>query len=339
MPLAAPLEERLQKLREKRSATAAAVKRGPDIFKGTDYPQDWSGFIGQTQAREQLIAQVASARARNVRLDHTLLASGLHGIGKTTIAMLMAGQAGRGLVQVSGALSVSDARDVLLGMTDGDILFWDEIHLAVAGNRNRADWMLPFLTDGTLVTNSGVEQMPDVTVVGATTDVGKLPQTLISRFMVRPTLVGYTPEEGELLVANLSGRMQVPVLARERAAIARAANNNPRDMRMILTAVRDLNYITSGAEPIDLDKAFEWAGVSYDGLSTVAQEMLLTLLVAPDHTASIDSIQAQLSEPGPLRHHEQVLLQRGYVTITGRGRCLTDEGVARAIQLNLERTA
>ena len=337
MPLSPALEEKLAvaygRARSRAKKDRPAVKRGDEIFAGTDYPRDWIGFVGQEQAKEQLQAAIASATRRNARLDHILLASGLHGIGKTTLAMLVAHQADAGLVCVSGALSVDEARDVLTGMQDRDVLFWDEIHLAVAGNRNRADWTLPLLTDGVLMTSRGREEMPDVTVIGATTDLGKLPQTIISRFMVRPKLVEYTPEEGEQLVWNLGQRMGIEVSAEDAPAIATAANQNPRDMRMILTAVRDATF---AGQP-DLEKAFEWAGFTRDGLSTVAVDMLLVLLGAPDYTASIDSIQAQLGEPGPLRHHEQALLRRGYVTITGRGRALTDEGKERAVEAVLGR--
>ena len=211
------------------------------------------------------------------------------------------------------------------------MLFWDEVHMAVAGNRTKADWILPLLTDGVLLTKSGREPMPNVTVIAATTDLGRLPQTLISRFMVRPKLVPYTPAEGLLLVDNLSQRMIAPIAPQHREPIAIAANFNPREIRMVLTAYRDSCMFGEPDEPINLDLAFEWAGVTADGLSTVAVDMLLALLATTDHTASIDSIGAKLGEPGPLRHHEQTLLQRGLIDITGRGRTLTDLGRARAI--------
>lgn len=314
-------------------------KRGDAIFEGVDYPRDWDGFVGQRMAKMQLQAQVASSQARGTRMEHTLLASGLHGVGKTTLATLLAYQRGVGIQQTTGPLTVEDAKALMLAMQDHDVLFVDEAHKLVEGNRTRADWLLPFMTEGVLYTDKGAEPMPDVTLVAATTDVGKLPLTLISRFMVKPKLVGYTPEEGADICGHLADRMGVYAFMPDDErfeAIARAANYNPRDMRMILTQFRDLMHAFPD-QPVDLATAFEWAGLSADGLGQVAQDMLLVLLGSSDFTASIDTIGAQLGEPGPLKHYEQSLLQHGLVEITGRGRKLTEDGVRRAARLLEER--
>lgn len=306
-------------------------KRGEAIFEGTDYPRDWSGFIGQDRAKEQLQIQIGSANARGVRLEHTLLDSGTHGIGKSTLATLLAAKAGVGILQTSGPLDVEDARRLMRGMLDRDILFIDEVHSLVTGGRTKADWLLPFMTEGRLYTSAGGVDMPKITIVAATTDVGKLPLTIISRFMVRPTLVAYTPDEGARIATNLADRIGVTLPPGETShLIAVAADYNPRAMRQILTAVRDLQYAYPETHP-NLEKAFEWAGVSEDGLSVLAREFLIVLLTAKDNTASIESIKAQLGEPGPLKHEEQTLLKRSLVTITGRGRLLTDQGRARGL--------
>lgn len=316
-------------------------KRGDEIFEGTDYPRDWSGFIGQDKAKEQLQIQIGSANARGARLEHTLFDSGTHGIGKSTLATLMASKAGVGLLQTSGPLDASDARRLMSSMQDRDILFIDEAHTLVTGGRNKADWLLPFMIEGRLYTEMGAQQMPDVTIVAATTDVGKLPNTLISRFMIRPTLVPYTPDEGAKIAFNLAGRIGVDVpRGKVCQRIAVAADYNPRAMRQILTAVRDLQYARPETHP-NLDTAFEWAGVSEDGLSTLAREFLIVLLTSKENTASIESIKAQLGEPGPLKHEEQTLLKRSLVTITGRGRQLTDLGRQRGLEelMNLREKA
>ena len=282
----------------------------------------------------QLRTAVQSAVMREDRLDHVLLASGAHGIGKTTLAQIVAAQMGTGMVAVSGPLTIDEARLVMRDMRDGDILFWDEFHLAVAGNRNRADWLLPMLTDHVLLSKNGPEPMPDITVIAATTDVGKLPQTIISRFMLRPILEYYTDEEGAQIAGNLAGRMRVRVSDVILPKIARAADNNPRDMRMVLTAIRDLAVTSDGV--VKFQTTLKWAGLTKDGLTRLAQDVMLVLLDSNDYTASLETIQAALGEPGPLRHTEQALIQKGYLTITSRGRKLTERGLGRALELEAE---
>ncbi|GAB3863566.1 Holliday junction branch migration DNA helicase RuvB [Nocardioides maradonensis] len=307
-----------------------APKRGEEIFEGTDYPHDWDGFIGQEKAKEQLMVTAASAKARKARMEHTLIASGIAGVGKSTLATLLAFQAEVGLVRTTGPLTLEDARRLMMSMEDRDVLFIDEIHLLVNGNKNRADWLLPFMTEGKLYTKAGSERMPNITVVGATTDVGKLPETLISRFMIQPTIHPYSAEEGTLIAENLAGRMGVGGLDTGHLEIvAGASDNNPRVMRQILTQVRDLAYAYPDTFP-NLDKALEWAGVSKDGLTLIAREILMLLRAATNNTQSIDSLRANLGEPGPIRHHEQQLLRRNLIEVTGQGRRLTDLGRRRA---------
>lgn len=319
-----------------RTARRTRRKFRDEIFEGSDYPRTWDGFVGQTEAVDQLHTAVKSAILREDRLDHVLLASGAHGIGKTTLAQIVAYEMAVGFVAVSGPITLDEARKILMEMRDGDILFWDEFHLAVAGNRNRADWLLPMLTDHVLLSKDDPEKMPDITVIAATTDVGKLPQTLISRFMIRPILEYYTDDEATTIASKLAARMKVRIAGDTvMKKIALASNNNPRDMRMILTAIRDMAVTGDGV--VSLKKALVWAGLTHDGLTRVAQDMLLVLLDSSDYTASLETIQAALGEPGPLRHPEQSLIQKGYVTITSRGRKLTEAGIARSMELEITR--
>ena len=171
--------------------------------------------------------------------------------------------------------------------------------------------------------------MPNVTIIGATTDAGKLPVTILSRFMMQPSIERYTPEEAAAIGGQLATRMDVNVPDEALPDVARAADGNPRVIRQILTAIRDLGFAYPDSHP-NLEKAFKWSGVSADGLSQICRDMLLLLYGAKDYTSSLDSLRGQLGEPGPLGHHEQVLLQRALLTITGRGRQLTDAGIVRA---------
>ena len=134
---------------------AVKVLRDEAIFAGTGHPRDWPELIGQTEAVTQVQAACLSAYRRRTRLDHTLFASGLHGIGKTSLAKLIAWEMSAGLVEMSGKVSVDEARAVLQHMDDGDVLFLDEIHMLVSGGKAGAEWLLPLLQNGVLLTAKG----------------------------------------------------------------------------------------------------------------------------------------------------------------------------------------
>jgi len=304
------------------------VKRGEEIFEGTDYPRTFDAFVGQEDAKEELEIAIEAARHDGVRLDHTLLASGIAGVGKTTLATLVAAEAGVGLVRTTGPLSQEDFLRLIQPMKDRDILFIDEVHLM---GKHKSDWILPFFTEGQVYTKRGAAECPDITIFGATTDSGMLTEALRSRFLMTPEFVAYTAEEGAQICANLCTRMHVPVPVDALGQIATAADQNPRAMRKILSKVRDLSKSKRYADTHpNLDKAFKMAGVSADGLTNVARDILLLLLLAEANTLSVDTIKGKLNEPGPIAHHEKQLLQRQYLDITGRGRRLTSQGLLRA---------
>lgn len=310
---------------------------GEVIFEGTDYPRTWDGFVGQERAVAQLKAACFSARYRQQRMDHVLIESGIAGVGKTSLAKLIAADLGTGLVEISGAVKVDDVRPILQGMSDNDVLFWDEIHQAVSGGAVKAEWLLHLLQDGVLVTKSGVEVLPRITVIAATTDVQKLPTTIIGRFPVKPVIEAYTIAQAEQIAHTVAKKLGFGDLVpyyEDLNVVATASNGNPRDMRAILIAMRDV-YLAYQA--FDLEKALDWVGVTPDGLTRLAQDYLITLLTMFEGMAGEKSIGSALNQPGPLRHTEQLLVQGGFITITANGRQLTEDGVIRTTALLTER--
>lgn len=342
------IDGQIKAARYRAKTGAVKVLRGEGIFAGTDHPRAWFELVGQTEAVTQLKAACLSARLRNARLDHTLLASGLHGIGKTSLAKLIAAEIGAGLVEMSGKVSVDEARAVLMQMEDGDVLFLDEIHMLVSGGKAGAEWLLPLLQNGVLLTAKGAEEVPKVTILGATTDVQKLPETIISRFKHRPVLVPYTDEEGAeiALIRALKlgfGKLdELPVPdAWTCKAVTRAAMNNPRDMETLLVAVRDSvlggQAFVTGSGMYDLETARRWLGLTEDGLNRLAQDYLCLLLVTYGGKAGEKTIRSALGEPGPVTHTEKLLTQKGLVITTSSGRELTEAGIARTEELLAER--
>ncbi len=328
------LEARLAAAAINAGTSGPQPRRGAEIFDDAD-PRTWEEFVGQARARQHLCAAIRSAQARDRRLDHVLIAS-ISGAGKTSLARLIASELGVGLVELSGVIGVDEARAALQSMKDGDVLFIDEIHMMVAGGKAKAEWLLPFLQTGKLLTSRGAEPMPDVTVIGATTDVQKLPHTITDRFIIQPMLVPYRDTEAVQILAGMAQRMGFgsdglpPVPDDDLAALARAANNSPRGMRNLLATYRDTLFQADGG--YDLDLALSWRGVTRDGLDQVAQDYLM-VLVACEGQASLATIQGQMGESGPLHYTESLLGARGYMTIEGRGRKLTSEGVQRAAEL------
>lgn len=332
------MRRRIRLARQQIVATEGpTVRRGEEIFSGTDYPRTWADFVGQPGARAYLQATIASAQARGARLDHVLLASGMPGVGKTSLAKLIASEMKVGIVELSGQVGVDEARTALRGMDDGDVLFYDEIHLAMAGGGAKAGWLLHLLQDGGLMTPAGFEKMPAVTVVAATTDAQRLPATILGRFMIRPVLEGYTPAESLEITQHLAHRMNLSPMpdVADLRVVARASNNSPREMRGLLVALRDSYF--AGEPGYDIDVALSWAGVTRDGLSRLAQDFMVVLLVMCEGKASLATVAGLLNEPGPLGHTEQLLQQAGYLTIEPGGRALTEAGITRTVQLLDER--
>lgn len=301
------------------------VKRGAGIFEGTDVLPDLNMFIGQDTAKAILELAITSARMRETRLDHILLASGSPGIGKSSLARLIAYEANRGLVEASGAITAQQAEDTLTRMTAGDIWFLDEIHSLT----RRCTWLLPLMTEGTLLTPTGPVEVPQVTIVGATTDQGRLSEAILSRFLIKPRFVDYTDKEGAEICDQLTARLGIKLDWSYCKRIACASNNNPRTMRSILVPLRDM--IVTGK--FDFDLALKYAGLTEDGLDHTSQELLLALLGQRGYTASEATLRAVLGEPGPIGFAEKILLQRGYLTISTRGKTLTVSGQNRAREL------
>jgi Holliday junction DNA helicase RuvB len=333
-----------------RRTGGAKVKRGEEILEGP-YPKSFDEFIGQEVARCQIQAAIEAAEVMGKPMDHMLLASGYPGVGKTALARLTAHALGTGMVELSGLVSDKDAVKALKSMVDGDVLFIDEIHRLVGFGKSRAEWLLTLLQDGELHMPTGVVTAPKITVIAATTDKEKLPQTILDRFTVQPILEQYSTAEGAqiaLFQAKRLGfgvpRLPLPIKDQWLTEVAQAARNNPRRIGQVLTTVRDVALSSKlsnlSDEGYDLTKALLWLGLTPDGITRGGQDYLIGLL-AYGGTAGVSTIKALLNEE-QLVHTERDLIQEGYVEVTPRGRVLTDYGEDRARRLvdaRMENTA
>lgn len=300
------------------------------------YPSTWSDFVGQERAKRQLQIASASARQRNVRLPHILLASGVPGIGKTALALLIARERGTNMRLVTGKVDRLAALMVMSSMSDDDILFIDEFHQLVTGGKAKAEWLLHYLQDGFMVGPKGVEKVPNLTVVAATTDAGRLPETILSRFPLRPPLVPYTTEEA----TTIARRAAEPIMAdlappseSNLRQIAEASGHNPRLILHLISHLRDLatvEAIERTSEGYNLDEVFDWASLTPDGLTELAVRYLVVLHEEFEGQSGESNLRAVLREPGGLEATERMLAERGLIAFTSRGRTLTAAGIARA---------
>lgn len=307
----------------------------------TYYPDGWDEFIGQDTAKRTLQVKIAAAKERGVPLSHVLLASGTPGVGKTTLGLLVADALGTSMKMVSGKMSANEARITLGGMRNGDVLFIDEVHQLVTGGKANAEWLLHLLQDGVLMGPRGPEQQPEVTVIGATTDAGRLPETVLSRFPIKPVIEPYSLDEATRIAVGM-GKALLPEAApwprfEDFEAVATAANHNPRIMSAIIQNMRDLVTVDVEAAfdglHYDLTEPLAWLGLTPDGLDDTAQRYIVTLMEDFEGQAGGRSMQDRLQEPGGIETVERVLMGKGYIVKTRQGRTLTADGIARAREL------
>lgn len=325
-------------------ASAPRPKRGLDIFSAGG-PKSWDEYIGQDRAKVQLKMAIASAKFRKTRLDHVLIASGAPGIGKTALSRLVAFYAGSGATEVQGEISQDEARAIFANMRNGDVLIWDEFHQAVNSGKRHAEWLLPMLQDGVLMSSEGEIKIPSVTVVAATTDAGLLPETILSRFSLKPVLDQYSADESadiaEGMAADIFESVGLNPLPRKNLLqVAEVGNRTPRVMGSILRQMRDTEIAevaTRDSEGVlDIGPTLHFSGLTYDGLDNLAQNYLLVLWSVFGGQSGITNIMGVLNEPEIPRLTEKLLMGKGYLAISRDGRKLTEAGKERGLSLAQE---
>jgi Holliday junction DNA helicase RuvB len=304
-----------------------------------DYPEHWDDFIGQTQAKRKLLVASRSAKLRKEPMDHCLIFCGKAGVGKTALAQLAAREMESNVVCVSGTLKAAEVRVIVSRMKPHDVLFYDEVHQAVAGGRAKGEWLLGLLQDGVLPGARGkLEPMPPITVIGATTDMGRLPATILTRFSP-VELVDYTEDEATRVALKLAARMfptPMPLPSVEVAErIARACNQNPRTMRQLLINIRDIT-LTDAKMPdeegqYDIVEAMQWMGLDDAGITDMAKRYMVALVkdFGGEPTGEA-AMKDRLDEPGGLRITERLLMDHGLLEKTRQGRMPTAAGLTFA---------
>jgi Holliday junction DNA helicase RuvB len=312
----------------------SSQKREQDALEASIRPQSLDDFIGQEQARANLRVFIQAARSRGDALDHVLFA-GPPGLGKTTLAQIMAKELGVGFRATSGPVisKAGDLAALLTNLEERDVLFIDEIHRLNPAVEEilypaMEDYQLDLIIGEGPAARSVRIDLARFTLVGATTRAGLLTNPLRDRFGIPIRLNFYTIEELELVVARGARVLGAPIAKDGAREIARRSRGTPRIAGRLLRRVRDFAAV-DGAAVIDTavaDKALRMLEVDNEGLDALDHRYLGC--IAKNYgggPVGIETISAALSEPRDALEEivEPYLLQQGFIGRTPRGRVVT----------------
>lgn len=298
-------------------------------------PRTLSDYIGQTKIRESLQIFIEASKQRNEPLEHVLL-SGAPGLGKTTLAHVLAHERGVAVRVTSGSAleRVGDLAAILTNLSDGDILFIDEIHRL---SKSISEALYPAMEDYALdiVLGKGPSartirlDLPKFTLVGATTRMSLLTGPLRDRFGTLFHLDFYTPEEIMKIVERSARILSVTIDSDAAQEVARRSRSTPRIANRLLKRVRDYAQIkgdgTIGA--LHARDALEKLGVDAMGLDAVDRKILHTIIEKFNGgPVGLNTIAASIAEEMETVEEvcEPFLLQIGFLNRTPRGRIATD---------------
>jgi Holliday junction DNA helicase RuvB len=314
-----------------------APARKPEDVDAALRPKTLDEFVGQKGARENLRVFIAAAKARGEALDHVLF-FGPPGLGKTTLAQIVARELGVGFRATSGPVIAKsgDLAALLTNLEDGDVLFIDEIHrlqpaieevLYPAMEDRALDLMIG---EGPSARSVRID-LPRFTLVGATTRQGLLTTPLRDRFGIPIRLTFYTVDELERVVARAARLLDLHVAPDGAHEIARRSRGTPRIAGRLLRRVRDFAH-AAGHDMVDAtaaDAALNRLEVDALGLDAMDRRYLTMIAdIYRGGPVGVETLAAGLSEPRDTIEEviEPFLIQLGLVARTARGRCLNAGG-------------
>ena len=313
----------------------ATLNKADVALEMTLRPSLFSDFTGQPKVKERLEIAVAAARQRGEALDHILL-NGPPGLGKTTLANILAKSMGASLKSTSGPTieKAGDLAGLLTNLEEGDVLFIDEIHRL---QKTIEEYLYPAMEDFKLdiIIDQGPNarsvrlNLPRFTLIGATTRSGLLSAPLLTRFPIRERLDYYQCAQLEKIVVRSANLLNVAVDEAGAHEIARRSRGTPRIANNLLRRVRDYAQVKGDGRITSqiADQALAMLEIDQNGLDEMDKRILEAIIVKfGGGPVGVNSLAVAVGEePDTIEEvYEPYLIMEGYLNRTSQGRIATE---------------